>query len=84
MAGKISVLAAALLCASSVQTPSDLVNLWQREDHNCRGLSGSDPRSVAACAAREIYDRHLREIGWCYTYEGYRTRPWHKCVAGEH
>lgn len=69
--------------ATMAQSRSALINEWQNSDRNCRGLNGGDARSEAACAAREIYDKRLRALGWCYIYEGYRTRPWHKCAVGE-
>jgi hypothetical protein len=50
--------------------PTALVRLWAQENEKCRGGHGDDPRTDAACAARETYDAKLRAIGWCYGKRG--------------
>ena len=46
--------------------PAILKKLWYQENEKCRGGFGDDPRTDAACAARQTYDAKLRSLGWCY------------------
>jgi hypothetical protein len=72
---------AALAQSGAGQDPAALIKLWYQENDKCRGGSGDDPRTDAACAARETYDAKLRAIGWCYGKRGqfgYQMN-WHKC-----
>jgi len=59
--------------------PATLARLWKQENEKCRGGAGDDPRTDAACAARQTYDAKLRALGWCYEYQGAATVDWHFC-----
>ena len=61
--------------------PAALTKLWAQQNENCRGGHGDDPRTDAACAARETYYAKLRVIGWCYGKRGQLgyQMSWHKC-----
>src|SRR5438477_5898753 len=61
--------------------PAALIRLWKQENEKCRGGSGNDPRTDAACASRQTYDAKLRAIGWCYEYQGAATVDWHPCAS---
>jgi hypothetical protein len=67
----------------AVNSPITLIELWNKKDDECRGGRGGDPRTNAACDARQAYDTTLRAIGWCFEYQGALTRPWHPCAPGE-
>jgi hypothetical protein len=58
-----------------------LVRLWMQENEKCRGGHGDDPRTDAACVARETYDAKLRSIGRCYGKRGQSgyQMGWHRC-----
>lgn len=61
--------------------PAALTKLWHQENEKCRGGFGNDPRTDAACAARETYTEKLHAIGWCYGKRGesgYQMN-WHRC-----
>ena len=67
---------------AQAKTPSQLVQLWQKENNLCRGLS--DPKVVdVSCNARDVYSRKLREQNWCYGKKGQTgsQMEWHKCDA---
>ncbi len=47
----------------------------------CRGGSGDDPDTLAACDARDVLVEELRARGWCYgrpDEPGY-LHNWHPC-----
>jgi len=62
-------------------TPPELVVLWGRENSNCRGGLGDDPRTWAACGARDVYTDMLYEAGWCHGRAGEAgfQMAWHLC-----
>lgn len=51
----------------------------------CRGGSGDDPRTMAACDQREEFVEALRARGWCYGHEPQpmSDRDWEPCHEGE-
>jgi hypothetical protein len=63
------------------RNPTTLVKLWNEENEKCRGGAGDDPRTDAACAARETYAAKLRAVGWCYGKHGQSgyQMSWHGC-----
>ncbi len=70
--------------ASSALPPNTsevLVALWHEANTVCRGSSGDDQKTHAACDAREVYGARLDTLGWCYGRRGeygYQMR-WHRC-----
>lgn len=50
----------------------------------CRGGSGDDPETFAACGARDYAGYLLGQLGWCLGREGQvgAEEAWHPCEAG--
>jgi hypothetical protein len=61
--------------------PATLVGVWKQENEKCRGGAGDDPKTNAACAARQNYGTQLRALGWCYEDQGAATLDWHPCAT---
>jgi hypothetical protein len=61
--------------------PATLVGAWKEENEKCRGGAGDDPKTNAACAARQNYGTQLRALGWCYEDQGAATLDWHPCTT---
>lgn len=54
-------------------------------DDRCRGASGDDPKTMAACDQREEFVEALTTRGWCYGHEPQpmSDRDWEPCREGE-
>jgi hypothetical protein len=61
-----------------------LLRYWTALNGLCRGGSGDDPRTQAACDRREAIDRRLGAAGWCYGQPGDigAQRTWQPCAGG--
>lgn len=84
----ILIVCAALLPLSAVaqsrNDPRTMQRLWYQANEQCRGGSGDDPRTLAACDEREAYSKRLNQLGRCYGKEGqagYQIE-WHRCGSG--
>lgn len=81
----LSGLGAASLWSAASAAPSDdvLIGQWRRENTLCRGLSGDDPLSGAACEKRQAIGRRLAKRGWCYGKQNQMAyqMQWHRCSA---
>ena len=75
----ISPYVAAHAQSGAAHDAATLIQLWEKENEKCRGGHGDDPRTDAACAARQTYDAKLPAIGWCFAYHGIATVDWHPC-----
>lgn len=61
----------------------DLLAQWYKENGQCRGGLGDDPRTSRACDRRTVLDGELAKAGWCYGHQGeygYQMK-WHICDA---
>ncbi|XYD12283.1 hypothetical protein R1A27_30275 (plasmid) [Methylobacterium sp. NMS12] len=61
-----------------------LLRDWSTVNGLCRGGSGDDPRTRAACERRDALDRRLAAAGWCYGRPGDvgAQRTWQPCDDG--
>jgi hypothetical protein len=65
----------------NASSPSTLVDLWIVANGQCRGGSGDDPRTPAACDRRQALGHQLDALNWCYGRRGeygYQMQ-WHRC-----
>jgi hypothetical protein len=64
----------------------DIFKLLAQEreaNDRCRGGSGNDPQTFAACSTRDALVVKLNKLGWCYgkrNQSGYQM-SWHQCDA---
>lgn len=67
--------------APSRPDPAALRRKWDRENERCRGGSGDDDATQAACDAREGLTEQLAAAGWCYGKRGEagHQMQWHRC-----
>lgn len=90
MRGVVAWIAGALLLASSVEgsaAPSpeiqSLLATEEKQNDQCRDGSGDSAATQQACDAREVTDKRLNALGYCYgepgQYEYQKT--WHACAA---
>lgn len=65
------------------ETTPELIQLWEDSNSTCRGASGNDVKTWAACAARSVYGAALNERDWCLGHEGEAgaDMAWHECDA---
>lgn len=65
------------------ETTPELIELWQDANSTCRGMSGNDVQTWAACAARSVYGTALNERDWCFGKEDQAgaAMEWHECEA---
>ncbi|MGU3538040.1 hypothetical protein [Methylobacterium sp. A54F] len=86
-----TVLAGAIIALSVVAPPPAraeavprLLREWTALNGLCRGGSGDDPRTQAACTARDALDSRLAAAGWCYGRPGElgAQRAWRPCGDG--
>jgi hypothetical protein len=63
------------------ETDEELIELWEDSNETCRGGSGNDVKTWAACAARSVYATATNERDWCYGKEGQASAEleWHRC-----
>lgn len=63
------------------ETTPELIQLWQDANSTCRGASGNDVRTWAACASRAVYGAALNERDWCFGKENDAgaEMEWHEC-----
>jgi len=47
-----------------------MIDEWRRLNEQCRGGSGDDPATMAACDQREAATARLKAAGICYGKEG--------------
>ncbi|TCR70585.1 hypothetical protein [Bosea sp. BK604] len=69
--------------AQSRDDPKMMISLWGQANGQCRGGSGNDPKTFAACDQRDAYGQRLAQLGWCYGKKGglgYQM-SWHRCTA---
>ncbi|KQO56755.1 hypothetical protein ASF22_09505 [Methylobacterium sp. Leaf87] len=59
-----------------------LLQDWAALNAACRGGRGGDPRTLDACARRDVVDRRLIAEGWCYGRPGDAgfQRAWRRCT----
>lgn len=72
---------AAAAPAQVAARPDALLARWDAENSACRGGSGDDPATDAACEARSRTDAELARVGWCYGENaayGYQSE-WRPC-----
>lgn len=57
---------------------------WAEQNSSCRGGSGDQPETLAACDRREKLDAQLSRLGMCYGREGEfgNETEWHVCGEG--
>lgn len=68
--------------AQSKDDPKTMISLWGQANGQCRGGSGHDPKTFAACDERDAYGKRLAQLGWCYGRKGelgYQM-SWHRCT----
>jgi hypothetical protein len=61
--------------------PTRIIWQWEEENSLCRGGSGDEAKTLAACDRRELIGRKLETVGWCFGREsdyGYQMQ-WHAC-----
>ena len=65
------------------ETTPELIQLWEDSNGTCRGFSGNDVKTWAACAARSVYGAALNERDWCFGHEDEAgaEMTWHQCDA---
>ena len=65
------------------ETTPELIELWDQSDATCRGQSGNDVKTWAACAARSVYGTALNEREQCFGREDEAgaEMEWHECEA---
>ena len=77
-----------MLCSAAAQAAGDTTPALLREQAElnslCRGGSGDDPRTIAACKKRDAVSRALGGMGWCFGKEGEfeYQKQWHRCQPG--
>lgn len=47
-----------------------MIDQWERLNAQCRGGSGDQPATMAACDAREVATARLNDAGICYGKQG--------------
>lgn len=62
--------------------PDGLIAKWTTQNSQCRGGSGDDPRTTAACRERSKTGREIDERGWCYGKKDQIAAQyqWHACT----
>lgn len=71
----ISTITLIPICANAqARPPTDLSQRWAAANESCRGGSGDDPATYAACGARTEIDHEMRKLGWCY------QATWRRCA----
>ncbi|MET3924860.1 hypothetical protein [Devosia sp. 2618] len=65
------------------ETTPELIQLWEDTNGTCRGASGDDVKTWAACAARSVYGAALNERDWCFGHkdDAGAEMKWHECDA---
>ncbi|VTV17521.1 hypothetical protein WDL1P1_00454 (plasmid) [Variovorax sp. WDL1] len=58
--------------ASAADEASELKALVERQNSQCRGGSGGDPKTMAACDDRTATMAKLKRLGWCWVARGRR------------
>ncbi len=85
---RLSVVAVVMLFSvhsfAQGNAPGDAQSLLQRFEQlngRCRGGSGNDPATWAACDERERLGPRLNALGWCFGREGEMgaEMQWHRC-----
>lgn len=69
--------------AGPKDSPKGLIAKWHDANGRCRGGSGNDDRTYAACEEREGFSKALGILGWCYgrpEQYGYQMK-WERCTA---
>lgn len=70
--------------AGAGQDTAAMIGQWDRFNSACRGGSGDNPETFAACDAREAIAAKLAAAGWCYgrpNEAGYQAN-WHPSAEG--
>lgn len=57
---------AAVSLASLSSEPAQLAQQWGDAYEACRGGSGDDPATAAACSLEERIGQKLEAVGWCF------------------
>ncbi|TGE01752.1 hypothetical protein [Methylobacterium nonmethylotrophicum] len=60
-----------------------LLRDWTAQNGTCRGGSGDDPATLAACERRDVLHQRLTAAGWCYGRPGDAgyQRVWRPCTG---
>ncbi len=71
-------------CSSPPTPPAEIQTLIVQLDHlndRCRGGSGDDPATSAACSERDEIYRSIEAQGWCYGHEAQAEyeKTWQAC-----
>lgn len=80
----LSVLA--LLCVGLgqfAQAQPNLVDQWNRENSQCRGGSGDNPSTLAACSRRDALTKQLSAGGYCFEGPNSAETRWQKCQSSK-
>lgn len=70
--------------ASAKDRPA-LIAEYEVRNTRCRGGSGDDPGTQAACDERQRLGREINRLGWCYGEKGQMgyQMAWHPCGPGD-
>lgn len=70
--------------ASATETATELRELYDAADDNCRLPGSQDVKVVVACLSRAIYGQALNEKGWCLGKDNQANAEmqWHECTTG--
>lgn len=68
--------------AQSGPRPDTLIARWGEQNSQCRGGSGDDPKTMAACRERGKTGREIDARGWCYGKKDQigAQYQWHACT----
>lgn len=82
--GALCALMIAAPTATRAEPVAALLRDWTTANGLCRGGSGDDPRTQAACERRDGLDRRLAAAGWCYgrPADTGAQRAWQPCGDG--
>ncbi|AWN35975.1 hypothetical protein [Methylobacterium radiodurans] len=84
LAGAFGALITAAPLTARAEAVPKLLQDWTALNGLCRGGSGDDPRTRAACDRRDAIDRRLAAAGWCHGRPGElgAQRIWRPCGEG--
>jgi hypothetical protein len=82
-AGILCVALTGVAHSQSRNDPETMITLWTQANSQCRGGSGDNPATKAACTERDGYKRRLDQLNWCYGKKGQAgfEMRWHRCDA---
>ena len=70
---------------TSAKVRPGLIAEYEARNTRCRGGSGDDPGTRAACSERQRLGREINRLGWCYGEKGQMgyQMAWHPCGPGD-